>query len=81
LGLTGSGGRSGSITAQSASETSGLAMPNQLAHRGFVRCYKRLFGKGLSGGIGRDSSSGCGHPRAVAGWPRLRRRPSAIPLI
>jgi hypothetical protein len=37
LGLAGSGGRSGSIAAQRAWGTRGLAIPNQRAHAGFVR--------------------------------------------
>jgi hypothetical protein len=37
LGLAGSGGRSGSITAHRAWETRGLAMLNQRDHLGFVR--------------------------------------------
>ena len=31
----------------------------------------------FNGGFGRDSSLGCGPQRRVAGWPNLRRRPSA----
>jgi hypothetical protein len=40
LGLAGSRGRSGSITAQRALGTRGLAMPNQRTHSGFVRRSK-----------------------------------------
>src|SRR4051812_34537238 len=36
------------------------------------------FENGFTNGSWRDSSSGCGPERIAAGWPPLRRKPSAI---
>ncbi|MGO1079495.1 hypothetical protein, partial [Inquilinus sp. CA228] len=45
---------------------------------GGVRDRLEIADGGFLGERGYDSSYGCGRNRAVAGWPRSQRRPSAI---
>lgn len=47
----------------------------------YIRSCQSPFDKGLSGSGLRDSSSGCGRERAVAGWPNMRSEPNDIRLI
>ncbi|MGO1077368.1 hypothetical protein, partial [Inquilinus sp. CA228] len=44
----------------------------------YVRDRLEIADGGFLGERGYDSSYGCGRNRAVAGWPRSQRRPSAI---
>ena len=51
--------------------------PDDVARSAETQASKRPFENPFNGGFGRDSSLGRGPQRRVAGWPNLRRRPSA----
>ena len=51
--------------------------PDDVARSAETQASKRPFENPFNGGFGRDLSLGRGPQRRVAGWPNLRRTPSA----